>query len=134
MLFYLTCVPLSSSTLRYVAGVIRAHKKATGVRWRRLNCRQQALLTLAYLRKAETYADLAAGFGVSTAMVFRRVNETIDLLAAKAAGLTAALRRAHRDGADLVVVTGHWSKSTAWPPTGSSSPASTAVTASTCRQ
>jgi hypothetical protein len=33
--------------------------------WRKLNPGQQALLVLAYLRKGETFADLAAGFGAA---------------------------------------------------------------------
>ena len=40
---------------------------ATGSLWRKLNPGQQALLVLVYLRKGETFADLAAGFGVGTA-------------------------------------------------------------------
>lgn len=34
---------------------------------RKLNPGRQALLVLAYLRKGDTFADLAAGFGVGTA-------------------------------------------------------------------
>jgi hypothetical protein len=42
------------------------------------------LLVLAYLRKGETFADLAAGFGVSTATAWRYAAETVRLLAARA--------------------------------------------------
>jgi hypothetical protein len=38
-----------------------------GSRWRKLIPSQQALLALAYLRKGETFAELAAGFGIGTA-------------------------------------------------------------------
>ena len=69
LLFYQAHLPLSSSSLRYMAGVVRAHRRAAGVRWRR-DCRDQALVTLAYLWKGETYADLAEGFGVSVATVY----------------------------------------------------------------
>ena len=51
---------------------------------------RQALLTLVYLRKGDTYAALAPGFGVSVATVYRRVNETIDLLASRAEPLPEA--------------------------------------------
>ena len=43
---------------------------------------QQALLVLAHLRNAETFAGLAAGFGISTATAWRYVSETVTLLAA----------------------------------------------------
>jgi len=40
----------------------------------------QALLLLAYLRKGETFAGLAAGHGVGTATAWRYVTETVALL------------------------------------------------------
>lgn len=57
---------------------------------------RQALLTLVYLRKGDTYAALAPGFGVSVATVYRRVNETIDLLASRAEPLPEVLGQGHR--------------------------------------
>ena len=36
----------------------------------------------AYLRKGDPFAEIAAGFGVSTATAWRDVNETVALLAA----------------------------------------------------
>jgi hypothetical protein len=52
---------LSSRTLAFVSGVIRRYRKSIGSCWRKLNPGQQALLVLAYLRKGETFAELAAG-------------------------------------------------------------------------
>ena len=66
MLFHHAMLPLSHRTLNYAAGVIRRRRRAIGSRWRKLNPAQQALLVLAYLRKGETFADLAARFTVST--------------------------------------------------------------------
>ncbi|GAA3831997.1 hypothetical protein GCM10022226_61440 [Sphaerisporangium flaviroseum] len=66
MLFYRAAVDVSRSTLNYVAGLIRRHRKAIGSPWRRLNPGQQALLVLVYLRKSETFVELGAGFAVST--------------------------------------------------------------------
>ena len=63
MLFYRAAVDLSRSTLNYVAGLIRRHRKAIGSCWRRLNAGQQALLVLVYLRKGETFTELRAGSG-----------------------------------------------------------------------
>ena len=64
MLFYRAALPLSSRTLTFVSGLIRRHRTSIRSCWRKLNPGQQALLVLAYLRKGETFAELAAGFGV----------------------------------------------------------------------
>ena len=77
MLFYRAALSLSSKTLNYVAGTVRHHRAAIGSLWRRLNPGRQALLVLAYLRKGETFAELAVGFGVGTATAWRYVNETV---------------------------------------------------------
>ena len=68
MLFYRAALPLSSRTLTFVSGIIRRHRASIGSLWRKLNPGQQALLVLAYLRKGETFAELAAGFGLCTAV------------------------------------------------------------------
>ena len=96
MLFYRACLPLSRSTLTYVAGVVRRYRRQIGSCWRKCNPGQQALLVLAHLRKAETFAGLAAGFGVSTATAWRYVRETVTLLAARAPRLRGALRAAEK--------------------------------------
>ena len=67
MLFYSAALPLSRKTLDYAAGIIRRHRASIGSSWRKLNHGRQALLVLAYLRKGETFAELAAGFGIGTA-------------------------------------------------------------------
>ena len=82
---------------------------ATGPRgslWRKLTPGQQALLVLAYLRKGETFAELAAGFGVGTATAWRYVNEVVALLAARAPKLCKAVRDARNAGHAYVVWTG----------------------------
>jgi hypothetical protein len=73
---------LSRQTLDYTAGIIRRHRRQIGSPWRKLNPGRQALLVLAYLRQGETFAGLAAGFGVGTATAWRHVTETVALLAA----------------------------------------------------
>jgi DDE superfamily endonuclease/Helix-turn-helix of DDE superfamily endonuclease len=106
VLFYRAALPLSSKTLTFVAGIIRQTRKALRSRWRKLNPGQQALLVLAYLRKGETFADLAAGFGVGTTTAWRYVNETVELLAARAPKLRKAVRDAKKKGHAYVVVDG----------------------------
>ncbi|MFD0533336.1 transposase family protein [Actinomadura luteofluorescens] len=106
MLLYRASLPLSRRTLAYATGVVRRHRQALGSRGRCLPPGMQALMTLVYLRKGETYAELGAGFGVSTATAWRYVNETVDLLAARAPKLGAALARAVKAGLPYLVLDG----------------------------
>jgi DDE superfamily endonuclease len=106
MLFYRAALPLSSRTLTFTAGLIRRHRAAIGSPWRKLNPARQALLVLAYLRKGDTFAELAAGFAVGTTTAWRYVNETVDLLAARAPKLRQAIRDAQKAGYAYVVVDG----------------------------
>jgi hypothetical protein len=106
VLFYRAAVDLSPQTLNYVAGVIRRHRRSMRSVWRRLNPGQQALLVLVHLRKGETFTELGAGFGVSTATAWRYVEETVALLWARSPKLTAALREAKRDGLHYLVLDG----------------------------
>jgi hypothetical protein len=96
MLFCRAALPLSRSTLTYLAGVVRRHRKKIGSCWRKLNPGQQALLVLVHLRKGETFTGLAAGFGVGTTTAWRYVQETVSLLAARAPKLDAALEAARQ--------------------------------------
>ncbi len=77
--------------VEHVSWLIYARRCELNSPWRRLGCFKQALLVLAHLRKNETFAQLAAGFGVSTATAWRYVDETLDVLAAWAPGLREAL-------------------------------------------
>jgi hypothetical protein len=106
MLFYRAALPLSSRTLTYVSGVIRRHRKPIGSLWRKLNPGQQALLVLVHLKKGETFAQAAAGFGVGTTTAWRYVEETVALLAARAPKLRTAVRDARNAGYAYVVVDG----------------------------
>ena len=106
MLFYRAALPLSRKTLTFVAGIIRRHREAIGSLWRKLDRARQALQVLAYLRKGETFADLAAGFGVGTTTAWRYVGETVALLAARAPKLRQAVRAAQRAGYAYVVLDG----------------------------
>lgn len=106
LLFYRAALPLSRRTLNYTAGLIRRHRAKIGSKGRLLNPAQQALLVLVYLRKGDTFAELAAGFAVSTATAWRYVNETVDLLAARSPRLDQALRAAKASGHAYVVLDG----------------------------
>jgi hypothetical protein len=106
VLFYRLRPPLSRTTLNYVAGIIRRHLSAIGSRWRKLIPWQQALLVPAYLCKGETFAELAAGFGIGRATAWRYVNETVELLAVREPKLRAAVRDAKKAALAYVVLDG----------------------------
>ena len=104
--FCRAALPLSSRTLTCTAGVIRRHRRQIGPPWRKLSAGQQALLALAYLRKGETFAELAAGFGIGTATAWRYATETVALLATRSPKLRNALREAKKAGHAYVVIDG----------------------------
>src|SRR5438045_8999639 len=104
VLFYPAALPLSRPTLTYLAGIIRRHRSQIGSPWRKLSPAQQALLALAYLRKGETFAALAAGFGIGTATAWRYASETVALLAASYPKLGKAMLYAMTAGHALVVL------------------------------
>jgi hypothetical protein len=106
MLFYRAALPLSRQTLTFVSGLVRTHRREIGSPWRVLNPGQQALLVLVYLRKGEPFAQVGAGFGVSTTTCWRYINETIELLVARAPKLREALRKAKRQGMAYVIIDG----------------------------
>lgn len=106
MLFYRAALSLSRQTLTYLAGVIRRHRTKIGSAWRRCNPTRQALLVLVYLRKGETYAEVAGGFDVSITTAWRYVEEAVELLAARAPKLRAALAAARTDGHPYLVLDG----------------------------
>jgi hypothetical protein len=101
MLFYRAALPLSHQTLTFVSDLLRTHRREAGSVWRKLNPGQQALLVLVYLRKGEPFAEVGAGFAVSTTTCWRYVNETVELLAARAPKLRAAVGEGEAAGHGL---------------------------------
>jgi hypothetical protein len=106
MLFYPAALPLFHQTLTYTAGVIRRYRAQIGSPWRKLTPARQALLVLAYLRKGETFAELAAGFGIGTVTAWGYVSETVGLLAARSPKLRRALAKVKDAGHAYVVIDG----------------------------
>jgi DDE superfamily endonuclease/Helix-turn-helix of DDE superfamily endonuclease len=106
LLFYRSSLPLSRSTLTYLSGVLRRHRKQTGSKNRALPAGQQALMTLAYLKNAHAFAELGAGFNVGTTTAWRYVNEAVELLKARSPKLTAALGKAAKGNLPYVVLDG----------------------------
>lgn len=83
---------LSSRTLRLLTGQLTARRKKLGTRWRRLPVDRQALLALAHLRCGDTYAQLAVGFGIGIATVFRYIREAVEVLSTLAPTLAEAMK------------------------------------------
>jgi hypothetical protein len=84
---------LSTRSLNHLAGLIRAHRNQRRSRWRRLDPGRQALLALAHLRNGDALTRLACGFQIGVTTAWRYVREAIDLLAATADDLAAAMIR-----------------------------------------
>lgn len=82
---------VSSRALIMLTDALCGRRAAIGSRWRRLAVGRQSLLVIAHLRKVETYADLACGFGIGTGTVYRYLREAIDLLAALAPSMEQAI-------------------------------------------
>ncbi|GAA0575644.1 transposase family protein [Actinomadura livida] len=96
MLFYRAALDLSRPTLTFVTGLVRDHRDQIGSRWRALSPERQALLVLVHLRRNDTFARLAAAFGIGAATAHRYVTEFIALLADQAPDLREAIRTCQR--------------------------------------
>ena len=96
-----------------------------GSRWRKLNPGQQALLVLVYLRKGETFAEIAAGFGVGTTTAWRYAGETVACWRPGRRSCARPPGRRRRPGTPTLSWTGRSSPSTGSPRTGRSTPVST---------
>ncbi|NWF31078.1 transposase [Streptomyces sp. PKU-EA00015] len=94
MLVYPSAIDLSSQSLRFLAQHLTRRRRELGTRWRKLPAGQQALLALAHLRCGDTYAQLAVGFGVGVATVYRYIHEAVTVLAAVAPTLEQAVTAA----------------------------------------
>ncbi|MCX5085618.1 transposase family protein [Streptomyces sp. NBC_00401] len=94
MLVYPSAIDLSTAHVHYLSRELATRRREIGTRWRRLTVGRQALLALAHLRCGDTYAQLAAGFGIGIATVFRYIREAIEVLAAQAPTLDEAMMTA----------------------------------------
>jgi hypothetical protein len=104
VLSYPSGMSVSSRVLTTLADALRRRRSERATRWRKLSAGRQALLVVAYLRKGETYAELACGFEVGTSTVYRYLREAIDLLAEMAPTLQQAIQVA--SGKAFVILDG----------------------------
>ncbi|MCY0939707.1 transposase family protein, partial [Streptomyces sp. H34-S4] len=105
-LVYQCRLPLSSTTLDLVAGLIRQHLKKIHSRWRKLPPGRIALLVLAVLRHDQRLADIAGANDVSASTLRRWLLEVIGLLAARAPRLDRALKKVTRTDGEVVLIDG----------------------------
>jgi len=103
---YQCALPLSTTSLTLVSQAIRSHRQRVKSRWRKLPDLQAALLVLAVLRHDARPADLAIANGISHSTVRRWVLQVITVLAGQAPRLDRVLRRAHRDGHQVLLFDG----------------------------
>ena len=115
MLSYPSGMSVSSRALSMLADAHRRRRNQRATRWRKLTPGRQALLVVAYLRKGETYADLACGFSIGTSTVYRYVREAIMLLATMAPTLTDAIEVARRKAFVIWTAPCCASTGSAWP-------------------
>lgn len=105
---YRAMLDVPGELIGYVAGLLRAHRRALGTRrgTRALTCRRQALFALVWFRKREDVGLLAAGFGISRATGYRYRDEALAVLSAQAPELTEALHRVADEGWAYVILDG----------------------------
>ena len=91
MVPYPSMLDVPYELVEHVSWLVYTRRRELRSPWRKLSCFKQALLTLAHLRKNETFAQVGAGFGVSEATAWRYVDERLEVLAAWAPDLHEAL-------------------------------------------
>ena len=101
-------VKVSAGTCEDLAASLRRRHERNGTRRRLLSPLSQAVLVIAFLRTNLTYAELAAGFGISEATCWRGVAEGISVLAdrGRRISLRDVARLAVKMGWDYVIVDG----------------------------
>lgn len=81
---YRAMLDVPHELVEHVSWPLYEHRPARNIRWRKLGCFKQALLTLVHPRKNETFSQLGAGFGISQTTAWRYMDETLDVLASGA--------------------------------------------------
>lgn len=105
-LVYQCRLDLSTSTLVYLADLLRSRLKAIRSPFRSQPAGRIAVLVLAMLRHDQRLLDLAGGNDVPESTLRRWRDEMVDLLAAKAPRLDRALRKIAARGGEVVLIDG----------------------------
>ena len=101
-------VKVSAGTCDDLAASLERRHERQGTRWRLLAPLAQAVLVIAFLRTNLTYAELAAGFGISGSTCWRDVREGISVLAGRGRRISLAdvARLAVKMGWEYLIVDG----------------------------
>jgi hypothetical protein len=101
-------VKASAGTCEDLAASLRRRHERNRTRWRLLSPLAQAVLVIAFLRTNLTYAELAAGFGISEATCWRDVREGVSALADRGRRISQkdVARLAVKMGWEYVIVDG----------------------------
>ncbi|HEX6518805.1 MAG TPA: transposase family protein [Streptosporangiaceae bacterium] len=101
-------VKVSAGTCEDLAASLRRRHDRAGTRWRLPAPLAQAVQVIAFLRTSLTYAELAAGFGISESTCWRAVAEGISVLADRGRRISLAdvAKLAVKMGRDYVIVDG----------------------------
>jgi hypothetical protein len=101
-------VKVSARTVNDLAASLLRRHERQGTRWRLLSPVAQAVLVIAFLRTNLTYAELAAGSGISPATCWRGIREGISVLADRGRRISLAdvARLAVKMGWEYVIVDG----------------------------
>ena len=105
-LVYQCKLNVSTSTIAYLADLLRSHLKAIRSPFRSLPPGRIAVLVLAMLRHDQRLLDLAGGNNVPESTLRRWRDEMIGLLAARAPRLDRALRKIAKRGGEVVLIDG----------------------------
>ncbi|MDH6580449.1 transposase family protein [Kitasatospora sp. MAP5-34] len=105
-LVYQCRLNVSTSTIDYLADLLRAHLKKIGSPFRSRPPGRIAVLVLALLRRDQRLLDLAGGSGVPESTLRRWRDEMVGLLAAKAPRPGRALRKIAERGGEVVLIDG----------------------------
>lgn len=99
---------VSRELIDFVAGLLRADRKARGTRkgTRALSFWIQALFAIAWFRDRPNLTRHGRAFGISQSTAYRYLHEVIDVLADRAPDLHQALERAIADGLPHLILDG----------------------------
>lgn len=108
MVAYPAMLDVADELVAFLAELLAAERLARGTRAgsRALTCEKQAIFALVWFRERRDVALIGKGLGISQATAYRYLDEAIDVLAARAPDLHAALARGHEEGWSHVVLDG----------------------------
>lgn len=108
MVTYRATLDVPRELVRYLARLLRTHRRTLGTRTntRALTCYNQAVLVLRHYRDRTDPARLATDHRISRATAYRYIDEGTIVLADQAPDLHQALEQAHERGLDHLVLDG----------------------------